>query len=139
LAEREWGYSDLVHQQGIQTMRLSILHPRSAALAASLLALSLGAGAAVAQTPAPPPAAATDAAPNPRPPHMTLKDRFTRANTTNDGRLTLDQAQGNMPMVARNFPAIDKDNKGYVTISDIQTFMREQRAMRRQTAPNTNG
>jgi hypothetical protein len=120
-------------------MHRSLARPRSAALVASLLALSLGAGAAVAQTPAPPPAAATDAAPNPRPPHMTIKERFIRANTTNDGRLTLDQAQANMPVVARNFVAIDKDNKGYVTITDIQSFMREQRAMRRQALPSTNG
>jgi hypothetical protein len=86
-------------------MRLSL---RSLTVAASVLALSLGAGVAVAQTPDAPPSATT-AHPHT---HMTLKDRFAQANTTNDGHLTLDQAKAGLPRVAKNFAAIDKDNNG---------------------------
>lgn len=41
----------------------------------------------------------------------TLQERFKRANTTHDGRLTPDQATA-MPAVARNFEAIDTGRKG---------------------------
>ena len=112
-------------------MRLSL---RSMTIAASLLALALGAGVAVAQTPAAPPSATT-AHPHTR---MTLKDRFAQANTTNDGHLTLDQAKAGLPRVAKNFAAIDKDNKGYVTLTDIHDYYKAQRAARRQTT-NSNG
>ncbi len=114
-------------------MRLSL---RSMTLAASLLALSLGAGVAVAQTPAAPPAATTTAHPHTR---MSLKERFAQANTTNDGHLTLDQAKAGLPRIAKNFAAIDKDNKGYVTVTDIQDYYKAQRAARRQTPANSNG
>jgi Ca2+-binding EF-hand superfamily protein len=69
---------------------------------------------------------------------MTLKDRFDQANTTNDGHLTLDQAKAGLPRVAKNFAAIDKDNKGYVTLTDIHDYYKAQRAARRQTQ-NNNG
>jgi len=124
-------------------MRLTSLRPRRVTVAASLLALSLAAGAAVAQTPATPAPATPPAAPTaPERPHatrLTLNDRFTQANTTNDGKLTLDQARAGMPMVARHFTAIDKDNKGYVTLADIYNYLKEQRAMRHQTPANSNG
>ncbi len=110
-------------------MRLSLT------FAASVLALSLGSGAAVAQTP--------DAAPsaNAAHPHthVTLKERFAQANTTNDGHLTLDQAKAGLPRIAKNFAAIDKDSKGYVTMTDIQDYYKAQRAARRQTPANNNG
>jgi len=116
---------------GTVTMRLSL---RSLTLATSILALSLGASVAVAQTPAAPPAAEAEH------PHkrMSLKDRFAQANTTNDGHLTLDQAKAGLPRVAKNFAVIDKDNRGYVTLTDIQDYYKAQRAARRQTQ-NSNG
>jgi hypothetical protein len=111
--------------------------PRSLTLAASLLVGLFGAGGAIAQTAAPP---AASAAPTEAHHHtrMTLKDRFAQANTTNDGHLTLDQAKAGLPRIAKNFAAIDKDNKGYVTLSDIQDFYKAQRAARRQSQ-STNG
>jgi ABC-type nitrate/sulfonate/bicarbonate transport system substrate-binding protein len=115
-------------------MTIASLILRRTALAA---ALSLAAGAAMAQTPAP-----ADAAPPPAHAahtHMTLKERFAQANTTNDGKLTLDQARAGMPMVARHFAAMDKDNKGYVTLDDIHAYLKAQRAARHQTAPDSNG
>jgi hypothetical protein len=56
---------------------------------------------------------------------MSLQQRFDAANTSHDGKLTKDQAAAaNWPYVLNNFSAIDKDNKGYVTTSDIRAFAR---------------
>ena len=64
--------------------------------------------------------------------------RFEAANTTHDGRLTLAQAQaGHLPMIARNFSAIDKDSKGYVTLSDIQAWRRARAEQRHATQDAT--
>jgi hypothetical protein len=49
------------------------------------------------------------------------------ANVTHDGRLTLQQAQSAMPMVARNFDSIDVEHKGYVTLPEIRAFAAERR------------
>jgi len=57
-----------------------------------------------------------------------LAQRFAAANLTHDGRLTRAQAAGAMPMVARNFDAIDLDHKGYVTLPEIRAFAAERRA-----------
>jgi hypothetical protein len=54
--------------------------------------------------------------------------RFAAANVTNDGRLTHQQAADAMPLVAQNFDAIDRDGRGYVTLSEIQAFMAQRRA-----------
>ncbi len=113
---------------------------RPVAFVASLVALSLGVGVAVAQTPAAPPAAA-QATPAPAHPHhvrMTLAEHFAKANTTNDGHLTLEQAKAGMPSVARHFAAIDKDGKGYVTLADIHTYLKAERAARRQAKAKAN-
>lgn len=53
---------------------------------------------------------------------MTVAQRFEQANTTHDGKLTLDQAKAGMPAIAKNFDAIDKDKKGYVTLDDIHAY-----------------
>lgn len=60
-----------------------------------------------------------------RAPAEALKDRFAKANATGDGRLTPEQATSGMPMVARNFAAIDAGKKGYVTLEDIQAYRQE--------------
>lgn len=57
-----------------------------------------------------------------------LAQRFAEANVTHDGRLTREQAAERMPMVARNFEAIDVDHKGYVTLPEIRAFAAERRA-----------
>jgi hypothetical protein len=105
------------------------------------LAVALLAVPALAQTQAPAaapaPAAAAPAATTPAPaapmaavhPHrMTLQQHFDQANTTHDGKLTLDQAKAGLPMVAKHFAAIDKDKKGYVTVNDIHAYAQERRA-----------
>jgi hypothetical protein len=56
-----------------------------------------------------------------------LAQRFAMANVTHDGRLTLQQAQSAMPMVARNFDSIDVEHKGYVTLPEIRAFAAERR------------
>lgn len=62
-----------------------------------------------------------------------LQERFEAANTTHDGHLTLEQAQSGMPSVAKNFDAIDKDKKGYVTLSDIHNYYAARRNARHST------
>jgi hypothetical protein len=54
--------------------------------------------------------------------------RFAAANVTNDGRLTREQAEAAMPLVAQNFDAIDVEGKGYVTLPEIQAFTAQRRA-----------
>jgi hypothetical protein len=57
-----------------------------------------------------------------------LAQRFAAANVTHDGRLTRQQAQAGMPRVAENFDAIDIDQKGFVTLPEIRTFITRQQA-----------
>jgi hypothetical protein len=60
-----------------------------------------------------------------------LQSRFAQANTTHDGKLTREQAQAGMPMVAQHFDAIDSQHAGYVTLAQIEDFMRERAAASR--------
>ena len=54
---------------------------------------------------------------------------FDAANTTQDGRLTRDQAQaGGMKNIARHFDQIDTDRKGYVTKQDIRAWRQAKKA-----------
>jgi hypothetical protein len=55
-----------------------------------------------------------------------LEKRFAAANTTRDGKLTREQAAAGMPMVASHFDAIDTQHAGYVTLSRIEDFVRQQ-------------
>ena len=105
-----------------------------------LLAAFLAAGPALAQPApdqAPPPAGQAAAAPAPAPGGGHRRaNRFDEANTTHDGKLTLDQAQANRwrPIV-KNFAAIDRDHKGYVTKQDLKEFRQERAAERKATQP----
>ncbi len=64
--------------------------------------------------------------------HRTIAQRFDAANSTHDGHLTLSQARaGHMNAVARDFGAIDKDRKGYVTMDEIREHNKAQRAARK--------
>ena len=80
--------------------------------------------------PLPPPRPGAAAYP-PGPPGG-LRQRFAVANVTHDGRLTREQAQADMPMVARHFAAIDVDHKGYVTLPEIREFAAQRRAERQE-------
>jgi hypothetical protein len=61
-------------------------------------------------------------------------DRFNAANTTHDGRLTLQQAQAaNMPWLAQHFAAIDSQQKGYITVQDVRAYRQQLRAARPET------
>jgi hypothetical protein len=59
-----------------------------------------------------------------------LPTRFASANVTHDGKLTREQANTGMPMVARHFDEIDTQKNGYVTLPQIQAFLREHAAQR---------
>jgi len=66
--------------------------------------------------------------------------RFRAANTTGDGHLTLAQAEAaHMPMIARNFAAIDEQHKGYVTLQDIRAWRQQMRAQRGIGAADSSG
>lgn len=108
-------------------------------LALSLMTLPVQAQTAGApqasgvQTPSSTPVAAAPVAPSSqqsvsppyggrRPYRETLEQRFSAANTTHDGKLTLDQAKAGLPYAARHFPDIDKDHHGYVTVEEIRAY-----------------
>ncbi len=49
--------------------------------------------------------------------------RFANADRNNNGTLTQEEASGGMPMVARNFAAIDTRGSGSVSLSQVRDFM----------------
>lgn len=51
-----------------------------------------------------------------------IADRFASCDKNRDGRLTKQEAKGCMPRVYDHFSDIDTDNKGYVTVSQIQAL-----------------
>ena len=63
----------------------------------------------------------TEAAPSQHA-RMNWQQRFAKANTAGDGHLTLEEAKGGFPLVAKHFSNIDVDGKGYVTVKDLQTW-----------------
>jgi hypothetical protein len=54
-----------------------------------------------------------------------LQSRFANANTSQDGKLTKQQAAAGMPMVAKHFDEIDTARTGYVTLPQIEAFMQQ--------------
>lgn len=63
---------------------------------------------------------------------QTLDARFAAANTTRDGHLTLEQAQtATWGYVTKNFTAMDKGGKGYVTVADVRGYSKARRAARK--------
>lgn len=90
-------------------------------VAAFLLALSFAMGQAQAQ------AQSEDAKPAPHH-RMNWQQRFEQANTTHDGHLTLEQAKGGYPSIARHFTEIDSAGKGYVTEDDIRAWHKQRRS-----------
>jgi hypothetical protein len=111
-------------------------------LAWPLAVLALLAAPAYAQT-APPPAASESApappaaspvAAAPAPHHrLTMDERFTKANITHDGHLTLEQAKAGYPTLVRHFTDIDAAKNGYVTEDGIRAWQKAERAKRHAT------
>lgn len=96
-----------------------------------LLVLSLTASRVAAQAADPPKAC-------PPPVHaarVTWQQRFAAANVSHDGHLTLEQAKGGYPAVARHFQDIDADHKGFVTEDDLRAWRATRKAARRQAKP----
>jgi len=59
---------------------------------------------------------------HPKPDPQIIAARFQAADTNHDGKLTLEEAKAGMPRVAAVFSQIDVENKGYVTLEQIQAF-----------------
>ena len=57
---------------------------------------------------------------------LTMEQHFQQANVTHDGHLTEEQAETGYKSIAKNFAAIDKDKKGYVTEDDIRAYRKVQ-------------
>ena len=66
-----------------------------------------------------------------------LLDRFKAANTSHDGRLTLQQAKtAHMRWVVRHFAAIDAQRKGYITVRDIRAYRRQMQTPKLENVPS---
>jgi len=85
---------------------------------------------------APSPAPGTPQGTAPAPHHrLDMDERFTKANTTHDGKLTLAQAKVGLPTVARHFTEIDATNRGYISEDDIRAWMKAARERRHEAQP----
>ncbi len=49
-----------------------------------------------------------------------IAERFAAADKNHDGKLTLAEAKAGMPRIAEAFDKIDTDNRGYLTLEQIQ-------------------
>jgi len=52
-----------------------------------------------------------------------LVDRFHKADVNGDGQLTREEAKQGMPRVYAHFSEIDRENKGFVTLPQIASFL----------------
>jgi Ca2+-binding EF-hand superfamily protein len=60
-----------------------------------------------------------------------LQQRFARADSNGDGRLTAEEAKAGMPFVSRHFAAIDAEGQGSVSLEQIKGFAQAQMARRK--------
>ncbi|OYY12385.1 MAG: hypothetical protein B7Y05_09060 [Polynucleobacter sp. 24-46-87] len=51
-----------------------------------------------------------------------IQERFSQYDVNRDGKLTLNEAKGCMPRVYDHFSRIDEQNKGYVTVAQIEAM-----------------
>ena len=51
-----------------------------------------------------------------------FNERFDKADTDHDGKLTLAEAQAGMPRLAKDFDAIDVKKQGYLTRDDLRAW-----------------
>ena len=58
------------------------------------------------------------------------EQHFAEANTSHDGRLTLDQARLGYKSIAKSFPEIDTGRRGYVTMDEIKAWKAARKAAR---------
>jgi Ca2+-binding EF-hand superfamily protein len=63
------------------------------------------------------PASANDASRN-----KEIQARFSQCDVNRDGKLTRDEAKGCMPRIHDHFSMIDQQNKGYVTVAEIEAL-----------------
>jgi hypothetical protein len=94
------------------------------------------AAVSTAASPVAPPTPSTTGA---QAPHhrATMDQRFTKANTTHDGHLTLVQAKAGYPTVVRHFTDIDVTKKGYITEADIRAWDKAERERHHAAKPTT--
>lgn len=59
------------------------------------------------------------------------EERFKRVDANGDGRLTRDEAQKGMPMVARHFEQIDANKDGVVTMEELQAARKARAGQRK--------
>jgi hypothetical protein len=100
----------------------------------ALLLIPLFAVPALAETTAPP--AAQHQA------RRTAEQHFADANTSHDGKLTLEQAMSGYKTIAKSFAQIDANHHGYVTLDDIKAWKEAKKAARhaaKQAAAGQNG
>jgi hypothetical protein len=90
----------------------------------ALLLLPLIGSPALAQSPEPTQTSA------PHKTRVSAQEHFTEANTTHDGRLTLDQASSGYKSIAKSFQQIDVSHHGYVTMDDIKAWRAAKKAAR---------
>lgn len=60
-----------------------------------------------------------------------LAERFNSADADHDGKLTLAEAQKGMPRVAKHFADIDTAKQGYVTLPQLQAYLKQHAGERR--------
>lgn len=51
-----------------------------------------------------------------------IQERFAQCDLNRDGKLTLNEAKGCMPRIYDHFSRIDEQNKGYVTVAQIEAM-----------------
>jgi Ca2+-binding EF-hand superfamily protein len=51
-----------------------------------------------------------------------IQERFAQCDVNRDGKLTLNEAKGCMPRIYDHFTRIDEQNKGYVTVAQIEAM-----------------
>jgi Ca2+-binding EF-hand superfamily protein len=51
-----------------------------------------------------------------------IQERFAQCDVNRDGKLTLNEAKGCMPRIYDHFSRIDAQNKGYVTVAEIEAM-----------------
>jgi hypothetical protein len=60
-----------------------------------------------------------------------MVERFGKADTDRDGKLTRDEAKDKMPRLYQRFAEVDTDGDGYVNQADIAAYVENLLAQRR--------